>query len=105
ARSRAALAAPDQRRPRDPGGRPGKALSTALGLHSVPALLRHYPRRYTERGELTDIEGVEVGEHVTIMARVVNVSARRMRNRRGTILEIVLTDGNRKLTCAFFNQK
>jgi len=95
----------DQRLTHYLGERTGKALSTALGLHSVADLLRHYPRRYTERGELTDIEGVEVGEHVTIMAQVVNVSARRMRNRRGTILEIVLTDGNRKLTCAFFNQK
>lgn len=87
------------------GTRTSKALASALELHTVGDLLRHYPRRYTERGELTDIEGVEVDEHVTIMARVVNASARRMRNRRGTILEIVITDGHRKLTCAFFNQK
>lgn len=87
------------------GARTGKALASAVELHTVGDLLRHYPRRYTARGQLTDIAGVEVGEHVTIMARVENSSARPMRNRRGTILEVVITDGRRKLTCTFFNQK
>ena len=87
------------------GARTGKALAAALELYTVGDLLRHYPRRYTERGQLTDIAGVEVGEHATIMARVEHSSARPMRNRRGTILEVVITDGRRKLTCAFFNQK
>ena len=39
-------------------------------LHTVGDLVRHYPRRYVERGELTDIAGLELGEHATVMAEV-----------------------------------
>ncbi|SFP24322.1 ATP-dependent DNA helicase RecG [Amycolatopsis arida] len=86
------------------GAKTAKALSSALGIETVGDLLRHYPRRYAERGELTDIAGLEVGEHATVMARIEHVSKRRMRSRHGTILEMTITDGHRRLSCAFFNQ-
>ena len=35
------------------GAKTGRALESALGLSTVGDLLRHYPRRYAERGELT----------------------------------------------------
>ena len=38
-----------------------KALDKALGLVSIEDLLRHYPRRYAERAELTELEGAEGG--------------------------------------------
>ncbi|TDP97451.1 ATP-dependent DNA helicase RecG [Labedaea rhizosphaerae] len=85
----------------------GRASAKALGgldLNTVGELLRHYPRRYAERGELTDIAGLEVGEHVTVMARVSKASARSMRNRKGRILNVEITDGQRRLEVAFFNQ-
>jgi ATP-dependent DNA helicase RecG len=85
------------------GARTAKALAGALDLHTVGDLVHHYPRRYAERGELTDIAGLELGEHATVMARVMSVRERRMRQRRGTILEVVLTDGSRTLECKFFN--
>jgi ATP-dependent DNA helicase RecG len=86
------------------GAKTAKALAGALDIHTVSDLLRHYPRRYAERGELTDIAGLEVGEHATVMARIENVNKRRMRSRNGTILEMTITDGRRRLSCAFFNQ-
>jgi ATP-dependent DNA helicase RecG len=86
------------------GAKTAKALATALGIETVSDLLRHYPRRYAERGELTDIAGLELGEHATVMARIEKVSKRRMKSRNGTILDMVITDGKRRLTCAFFNQ-
>ena len=43
------------------------------GLRTVEDLLRHYPRRYAERGQLTDLAPLEVDEHVTVMARVLKV--------------------------------
>jgi ATP-dependent DNA helicase RecG len=52
------------------GAKTAKALATALDLHTVGDLVHHYPRRYAERGELTDIAGLELGEHATVMARV-----------------------------------
>jgi ATP-dependent DNA helicase RecG len=86
------------------GAKSAKLLGKALGLHTAGELLRHYPRRYAQRGELTDIAGVEIGEHVTVMARVIKAHQRPMRNRRGKILEVTITDGTRQLQLAFFNQ-
>ena len=86
------------------GAKTAKALDTALGIETVSDLLRHYPRRYAERGQLTDIAGLELGEHATVLARIEKVGKRRMKSRNGTILDMVITDGKRKLACAFFNQ-
>src|ERR1700716_1127954 len=86
------------------GRKTATALAEALDIHTVSDLLRHYPRRYAERGELTDIGGLEIGEHVTLLARIEKVTSRRMKAKYGTILEVVITDGRRKLSCAFFNQ-
>ncbi len=86
------------------GDKTAKALATSLDIETVSDLLRHYPRRYAERGELTDIHGLELGEHATVLARIEKVSKRRMKARNGTILDMVITDGKRRLTCAFFNQ-
>ncbi|RZQ64687.1 ATP-dependent DNA helicase RecG [Amycolatopsis suaedae] len=86
------------------GARSAKALASALNIHTVSDLLRHYPRRYAERGQLTDIAGLELGEHATVLARIETTSKRTMRSRRGSILELVITDGTRRITCAFFNQ-
>jgi ATP-dependent DNA helicase RecG len=86
------------------GAKTGKALESALGLVTVGDLLRHYPRRYAERGELTAIAGLELGEHATVLAKVERVTKRTMKSRRGTIVEARITDGHRSLSCTFFNQ-
>ncbi|KAA5832616.1 ATP-dependent DNA helicase RecG [Saccharopolyspora hirsuta] len=86
------------------GAKSGKALDSALGLVTVGDLLRHYPRRYAERGELTAIAGLEIGEHATVLAKVERVTKRTMKSRRGTIVEARITDGHRSLSCTFFNQ-
>ncbi|OLF08400.1 ATP-dependent DNA helicase RecG [Actinophytocola xinjiangensis] len=85
------------------GAKTAKALAGALDLHTVNDLVHYYPRRYAERGELTDIAGLEIGEHVTVLAKVRTINERRMRQRRGWILEVVITDGSRTLNCTFFN--
>jgi ATP-dependent DNA helicase RecG len=86
------------------GDRTAKALASGLGVETVRDLLHHYPRRYAERGELTDLADLRIDEHVTVMAEVMRVGTRRMRNRRGTILEVVVGDGRRTLSLTFFNQ-
>jgi ATP-dependent DNA helicase RecG len=86
------------------GAKTAKALESALGLSTVGDLLRHYPRRYAERGELTAIAGLEIDEHATVLAQVERVTKRTMRSRRGTIVEARITDGHRSLMCTFFNQ-
>jgi ATP-dependent DNA helicase RecG len=86
------------------GKKTADALASALDLHTVGDLLRHYPRRHVDRGKLTSVAGLEIGEHATVVAQVERVSKRTMRSRRGTILEVRITDGMRPLTCTFFNQ-
>jgi ATP-dependent DNA helicase RecG len=81
------------------------ALAAQLNLHTVGELLRHYPRRYAERGKLTDLANLELGEHVTVMAEIRSVSSRPMRQRRGTIMEVVIASGGRTLSCTFFNRR
>ena len=86
------------------GGRTAGALERGLGLTTVGDLLRHYPRRYAERGELTAMSGLTDGDHVTIVADIASVTARRMRNKRGSLLEVLVSDGTDSLVITFFNQ-
>jgi ATP-dependent DNA helicase RecG len=86
------------------GDRTAKVLAEELGLESLEDLLRHYPRRYVMRGELTDIEALIEGEEVTIMARIEKVTVKRIPGRKGGILEVIVSDGRAKLILTFFNQ-
>lgn len=83
------------------GTRSANALAK-LGLETVGDLLSHYPRRYADPGQLTDIARLEVGEHVTVMARVEHATVRTMRARQGALLEATITDGQRRLSLTFF---
>jgi ATP-dependent DNA helicase RecG len=75
-----------------------------LGLQTVGDLLGHYPRRYADPGALSDIAALEVGEHVTILARVEQATVRPMRNRKGALMEVVVTDGSSRLSLTFFGK-
>ena len=86
------------------GGKTAAALERAFGMTTVGELLLHYPRRYARRGELTLISSLPVGEPVTIVAEVRRVNERRMKNRNGNLLEVVISDGNGELSLTFFNQ-
>jgi ATP-dependent DNA helicase RecG len=90
------------------GAATAKALDTGLHLRTVEDLLRHYPRRYAERGQLTDLAAPVVDEHVTVMARVLKVDSKsyvdRRTGRRADRLEVVVTDGTGQLTLTFFKQ-
>ena len=87
------------------GGKTAKALHAAFGFETVFDLLQHYPRRYSNRGELTKLTDLPLGETVTIVAQVLDVRERTMKSRRGGILEVRITDGNGMLTLTFFNQQ
>jgi ATP-dependent DNA helicase RecG len=62
------------------GGRTATALSKSFDINTVDDLLRHFPRRYAERGELTEMSSLQVDEHVTIMADVIAVTKRPINN-------------------------
>ena len=86
------------------GDKAAKQLEKALELRTVGDLLRHYPRRYETRGELTDLASLTDGEYVTVQAEIANVASRPMRGRRGSIFEATVTDGRGKLVLTFFGR-
>ncbi len=86
------------------GGRTASAIEKAFGYRTVGEFLEHAPRRYAERGALTALDSLAIGEPVTIVAEVVDVRERTMRARRGSILEAKIGDGKGLLTLTFFNQ-
>lgn len=87
---------------KDLGDRTAKALEKAFGMKTLGDLLRHYPRRYVARGELSDIAELADGEEATVLAEISAVNLRRASGR--TILEVVVTDGSAKMWLTFFNQ-
>ncbi|MFY1669084.1 ATP-dependent DNA helicase RecG [Plantactinospora sp. WMMB334] len=88
------------------GDKTAKALASHLDLHTAGDLLYHFPRRYDERGEHTDIRSLEVGEQVTVLAQVQRTAVRPMRQRRGKLLEVTVGDGSGGvLTLTFFGNQ
>ena len=87
------------------GGATAKVLADSLGLYTIGDLLRHYPRRYATRGELTELSSLRLDEHVTVLAEVRRARTRPIRGphrRTREILEVVVTDGRGELDLAFF---
>ncbi|WP_062378664.1 ATP-dependent DNA helicase RecG [Demequina pelophila] len=76
-----------------------------LGLETVGDLLRHYPRRYGEPGQLTRLGDLAIGEHVTVMAQVRSATVRQMCSRGGAMLEAIVTDGHDSLQLTFFAKR
>jgi ATP-dependent DNA helicase RecG len=86
------------------GTKSADLLAAQLDVTTVGGLVRHYPRRYVNRGELTAIAGLEIGEHATLIAQVEKATLREMRARRGTMLQVVIRDDRgATLDCTFFN--
>ncbi|SDT77567.1 ATP-dependent DNA helicase RecG [Actinoplanes derwentensis] len=87
------------------GAKTAKALDQHLELRTAGDLIYHFPRRYDERGEHTDLRSLEVDEQVTVLAQVQTMNVKPMRQRRGNMLEITIGDGSgATLSCTFFNQ-
>ncbi|MFD6817921.1 ATP-dependent DNA helicase RecG [Microbacterium sp. NPDC059771] len=84
------------------GAASAKTLGRAFGMKTVGDLLGHYPRRYADPGELTPIRDLPIGETVTIVAEVLSSSFRRMRNRPGAMVDVVIGDGVGRMSLTFF---
>jgi len=86
------------------GAKTAQALKKSFDMHTVEDLLRHFPRRYAKRGELTPMDSLQIDENVTVMAQIQSIKKRSMQKKRGGILEVEVTDGSGFLTLTFFNQ-
>ncbi|GAA0929037.1 ATP-dependent DNA helicase RecG [Streptomyces thermoalcalitolerans] len=84
-----------------------KVMAEHLGLHTVGDLLHHYPRRYEERGRLTQLADLPMDEHVTVVAQVADArlhtfASSRAPRGKGRRLEVTITDGSGRLQLVFF---
>ncbi|WP_405060534.1 ATP-dependent DNA helicase RecG [Kribbella sp. NBC_01505] len=99
------------------GAKTAKTFADVLAIETVGELLRHYPRRYLKKGELTPFDELEVGDQATVNGRVKKVTVRSLDTkaeipltdvqkwtRRKTLTKVVVTDGRHDLELAFFNQ-
>ena len=86
------------------GDRTAKVLDTVFGYKSLSDLIHHYPRRYLVRGELSDIAELKEGDEVTVLAEIFSSTSRKLHARKGSILEVIVTDGSAKMSLTFFNQ-
>jgi ATP-dependent DNA helicase RecG len=85
------------------GDRTAKVLAKSLGLATVGDLLKHYPRRYDERGELTDLSKLAIDEEITVLAEVEKVTKIPFRGRKGFRYDVRVTDGSGSMLVTFFN--
>jgi ATP-dependent DNA helicase RecG len=86
------------------GEKPAPLIEKAFDIRTVGDLLRHYPRRYFERGELTDLSELRPGDQATLRVRVVKVESRKIRaNLHKTDVTVTDSTGG-KLVVTFFNR-
>ena len=91
------------------GEKTAEQLAKHLGLTTTGHALNYFPRRYIERGELTPITQLPLGEQVTVIARVLTATKRQMRSRRGFLVDVTVSDEAADtalpgtLSMAFFN--
>lgn len=81
----------------------------ALRIATVGDLLRHIPRHYLSGTELTDLATLTEGELVAVVARVAEIRrheghAQPGRKARPGRLEVLLSDGQGRLTATFFGK-
>jgi ATP-dependent DNA helicase RecG len=88
------------------GGKTAKALESHLDLATVGDLIYHFPRRYDERGEHTEIRTLRVGEQVTVLAQVRSTNLRPLRQRNSMLLDVTVgDDAGGRLSLTFFGPK
>ncbi len=85
------------------GAKVGDAL-LKLDLVTKEDLLRHYPRRYVERGALTPLEEGQPGESVTYIAEVSSVSSRVARSGI-QIVSVTISDRTASMDLTFFARR
>jgi len=74
------------------GAKTANSLAKHLHITTTGQALNYFPRRYIERGELTPITQLPLGEQVTVIARVLSAKRRPMRSRRGFLVDVTVSD-------------
>ena len=91
------------------GGVSAKKFKDSFGFVTVEDLLLHYPRTYLKEGEVTDLEHLPRGEHVTLSARIISSRLAEYRDKRtgqtAYRVEALVSTGDAQLSLTFFDKK
>jgi ATP-dependent DNA helicase RecG len=88
------------------GTRSANLLGQTLEMFTLDDLLRYYPRRYLDLGELTRIDSLPFGEMVSLVAQVRSAKVRDVvakTNKHSKVMNVVVTDGKGTLDMVFFH--
>jgi ATP-dependent DNA helicase RecG len=90
-------------------GSSASKIEKAFGYRTVGDLLGHYPRRYVDKGSVSDLGHLTLDEHITFVARVARSDLRSYPDRRrGGLayrLEVVVATEHDRLALTFFDKK
>ncbi|MEP7090858.1 MAG: ATP-dependent DNA helicase RecG [Nocardioidaceae bacterium] len=89
-------------------GKHAAKIEKAFGYRTVGELLGHYPRRWVDKGSLSDLGEVEPDVHVTVIGRVVTSTQHSYADRRrgglADRLEAVVATEDARLMLTFFDK-
>jgi ATP-dependent DNA helicase RecG len=84
-------------------------IEKAFGYRTVGDLLQHYPRRWVDKGSLSDLGAIEPDEHVTVIGEVVRAKLHSYPDRRrggmAFRLEVVVATEHHQLSVTYFDKK
>ncbi|MDQ1702281.1 MAG: ATP-dependent helicase RecG, partial [Frankiaceae bacterium] len=88
------------------GDKTAKLIFAELDIATVGEFVRHYPRRYAERSQLSDVGDIPDGEHVTVVGRVLETRSHRLRPpKKGFVYEVTLELGSGgRVSATFFGR-
>ncbi len=69
-----------------------KLFADSLGTQTMGQLLNHFPRTYLDHSSPIPLSELPLDEEVTVIARVQSSNSRRMRTRKGMLLDVVIAD-------------
>src|SRR6478736_1387884 len=82
------------------GGATATNLAKGRDLHTVGDLLAFWPRRHlTGKSDLSELHE---GDYAVVVAEVRSATTKPMRQRKGRMLTVVITDGTTEMDVAFF---
>ena len=90
-------------------GKHASKIEKAFGYRTVGDLMQHYPRRWVDKGSLSEFSGIEPDEYVTVVGRVGNAKLHPYSDRRrggmAYRLEVMVDIEGHQLSMTFFDKK
>jgi ATP-dependent DNA helicase RecG len=90
-------------------GKHASKIEKAFGYRTVGDLMQHYPRRWVDKGSLSEFSGIEPDEYVTVVGRVGDAKLHPYPDRRrggmAYRLEVMVAIEGHQLSMTFFDKK